>query len=77
MTAIPTRTDQAPASPLVPGILLTDAEAASYLRRTPGGLRVMRRRGQGPRFVRDDRRIWYRSEDILTYIEENLTTPGA
>lgn len=53
--------------------LLTEGEAAEYLRLTPRALQAWRYQGRGPRFVRISRRaIRYRLDDLERFIEENL-----
>ncbi|HKH47657.1 MAG TPA: helix-turn-helix domain-containing protein [Thermoanaerobaculia bacterium] len=53
--------------------LLTEGEAAEYLRLTPRALQAWRYQGKGPRFVRISRRaIRYRRDDLERFIEENL-----
>jgi excisionase family DNA binding protein len=53
--------------------LLTEEEAAEYLRLTPRALQAWRYQGKGPRFVRISRRaIRYRRDDLEEFVEENL-----
>jgi excisionase family DNA binding protein len=50
--------------------LMTEKEAAEYLRLQPGTLRNMRSRGEGPKFVQMSRFIRYRREALDKYIDE-------
>jgi hypothetical protein len=49
--------------------LLTQREAASVLRLSERTLERMRVAGNGPRFVRCNRTIRYRLQDIETFVE--------
>ena len=54
-------------------ILLTEAEAAAYLRLTRRALQAWRYQGRGPRFVKISRRaVRYRLGDLDSFIEECL-----
>ncbi|HTG33300.1 MAG TPA: helix-turn-helix domain-containing protein [Thermoanaerobaculia bacterium] len=56
-----------------PVVLLTESEAAGYLRLTPRALQAWRYQGKGPPFVRISRRaIRYRLVDLEAFVEENL-----
>jgi len=54
-------------------LLLTEGEAAEYLRLTPRALQAWRYQGKGPQFVKISRRaIRYRLIDLEAFVEENL-----
>lgn len=54
----------------------TEKELADYLGIKPATLRVMRHRGQGPKFYRltntSHGRVRYRDEDVQLFREQNL-----
>ena len=50
---------------------MTEAEAAEYLQKTKGSLRVWRCRGVGPQFSKDGKNIWYRRKDLDDYLAPN------
>lgn len=53
--------------------LLTEAEAASYLRFTQRALQAWRCQGRGPRFVKiSARAVRYRLEDLEQWIADRL-----
>ncbi|WP_062316310.1 helix-turn-helix domain-containing protein [Demequina maris] len=73
-----TLSELAPAIPLVPDVWLTHNEAAAAMRLTPAALQTMRTRGRGPAYVRDRRRVLYRSNDLIAWIDaQPRTVPGA
>jgi hypothetical protein len=58
--------------------LLTEVDAADFLRMSMRTLQAWRCRGQGPAFVRAGRAIRYRRADLAAWIDANLvpqTTP--
>ena len=62
--------------------LATPAEAAQYLRSSVNGIKQMRYRGVGPRYIRRGRRVLYSWADLEAYVRENTVctsdnTPGA
>jgi DNA-binding transcriptional MerR regulator len=56
--------------------LLTIAEAAALLRAPVATLRYWRHLGTGPRSFRLGRRVFYRREDIRTWIEAQQDLAG-
>jgi excisionase family DNA binding protein len=58
-----------------PGRLLTEDEAAEYLRVRPRTLQRWRQLGRGPRFTRAGRRILYRLADLEAYLREQERPP--
>jgi predicted DNA-binding transcriptional regulator AlpA len=48
--------------------LLTEKEAAAYLRRSPSSLRRARTTGTGPRFVRIGRSVRYLQSELNAYL---------
>jgi len=53
----------------VPALLLTEADAAQVLRIPNGGLGRLRKRGQGPPFVRFSKgQVAYRLGDLMAWI---------
>lgn len=52
--------------------LLTDEEAAKYLKLSAGYLRVLRCKGGGPLFARLGRAIRYRITDLDAWIEARI-----
>lgn len=57
--------------------LLTAAEAAERLRRTPATLRNWRWRGEGPAYVRFGNRVHYTERAIAEWIDAHETDPAA
>jgi len=59
--------------------VMTEAEAADYLRRSPGMLRQWRTRGQGPAYVREpgSRLIRYLKADLDAHIAAGRVDPSA
>lgn len=59
--------------------VMTEAEAATYLRRTPGMLRQWRHRNQGPTYVREpgSRLIRYLRDDLDAYLAAGRVDPQA
>ena len=58
-----------------PAALLTENDAAAYLKLTARALQAWRYRGDGPQYVRiSARAIRYRPEDLESWIEERLRT---
>ena len=47
---------------------LTEADAAKYVGFTAAALRVWRRRGRGPAYVRASRSIRYRQDDLDAWL---------
>jgi excisionase family DNA binding protein len=58
-----------------PDQLLTEDEAAAYLRVRPRTLQRWRQLGRGPRFTRAGRRILYRMADLQAYLREQERPP--
>jgi excisionase family DNA binding protein len=58
-----------------PGQLLTEDEAATYLRVRPRTLQRWRQLGRGPKFTRAGRRILYRMADLQAYLREQERRP--
>ena len=55
------------------GALMTETEAAEYLRLTPRALQSWRTQGRGPRFVRiSARAVRYRVVDLKNWVEGRL-----
>jgi predicted DNA-binding transcriptional regulator AlpA len=53
----------------MPHMLLTEEEAAAYLRLTRRALQAWRYQGKGPRFVKISRRaVRYRLEDLEAFV---------
>jgi excisionase family DNA binding protein len=52
------------------GRLLTEDEAAAYLRVRPRTLQRWRQLSRGPRYTRAGRRILYRMADLQEYLRE-------
>jgi len=50
--------------------LLTVKEMVSYLNLKSKTLEAMRRRGDGPRFIKVGRSVRYRGCDVLDYLDE-------
>jgi predicted DNA-binding transcriptional regulator AlpA len=58
-----------------PAPLLTEQEAAAYLKLTRRALQAWRYQGRGPRFVKiSARAVRYRPEDLETWVETHLRT---
>ncbi len=51
-------------------IVVTEREAARVLSVSPAALRRWRREGRGPEFLRVERCIRYRFNDLLAYLEK-------
>lgn len=49
--------------------LLTTSEAADYLRQTASTLAHWRSSGSGPQFIRLGRRVVYRKDDLVSYVD--------
>jgi helix-turn-helix protein len=62
-------------SPLQNPQLLTERQAADWLRHSLPTLRRWRRAGNGPRFVRFGRLILYRLEDLDAFLVTHLSNP--
>jgi excisionase family DNA binding protein len=58
-----------------PGRLLTEEEAAAYLRVRPRTLQRWRQLDRGPTFTRAGRRILYRMADLQDYLREQERRP--
>jgi excisionase family DNA binding protein len=50
-------------------LLLTQPEAADYLRLSERTLERLRVNGGGPRFIKAGRRVLYRAEDIEAWVQ--------
>lgn len=58
-----------------PAPLLTEEDAAAYLKLTRRALQAWRYQGRGPRFVKiSARAVRYRPEDLETWVETRLRT---
>jgi Helix-turn-helix domain len=55
--------------------LLTEVQAADFLRLSVRTLQAWRARKFGPAFVRAGRAIRYRRRDLIAWIEANTTSP--
>jgi hypothetical protein len=55
--------------------MLTDKEAAEFLRVTPQTLRVRRMKKQPPRFLKIGKRVFYEEKDILDFKESCYREP--
>jgi predicted DNA-binding transcriptional regulator AlpA len=55
-------------------LLLTQREAASFLRFSERTLERLRLTGKGPRYVKTRRRVLYREADLEAWIVSRLTT---
>ncbi len=51
--------------------LLTEKQLAEYLQLKPKTIETMRRRGDGPKFIRVGRSVRYRGYDINEFLDEN------
>jgi hypothetical protein len=58
-------------------IVFTEAEAAKMLSVSRAALRRWRREKRGPSFLRIERCIRYRSEDLCAYLEQCAAHAGA
>ncbi len=58
-------------------VLLTEAEAAAFLRLQPVTLKKWRCRGRGPAYVRLGAAIRYELSALLAYLDCTRITPGA
>ena len=56
--------------------LLTEAEAADFLRLSVRTLQAWRLRVAGPSFVQVGRAVRYRRRDLITWIEANTVSPS-
>jgi hypothetical protein len=56
--------------------LLTEAEAADFLRLSVRTLQAWRIRIAGPAFVHVGRAVRYRRRDLITWIEANTVSPS-
>jgi hypothetical protein len=56
--------------------LLPDVQAAEILHLTPGTLATWRSQRRGPAFVKLGRRVFYRREDLRTFIDEQRREPA-
>ena len=54
--------------------LLTQQDAADYLRVKPRTLEVQRTRGMGPRYCKVGNLVRYREQDLIEYAEGNMRT---
>ena len=61
-------------APGAPPSLLTTAEAAVSMGLRKNTLEIWRLQGKGPRFVKIESHVRYRSQDILAYLEAGLRT---
>jgi excisionase family DNA binding protein len=61
--------------PSDPSRLLTEDEAADYLRVRPRTLQRWRQLGRGPKFTRAGRRVLYRMGDLEAYLREQERQP--
>ena len=57
--------------------LLTEVDAADFLRLSMRTLQAWRCRGQGPTFIRAGRAIRYRRSDLIAWIEKNTVPRGS
>lgn len=57
--------------------LITEPEAAEFLRMSPGGLANARRDQRGPPFIKIGRMVRYRTKDLLRYVDEHARQPNA
>ena len=48
---------------------ITTKELAAVIRKTPGAVRVMRRRGTGPKGTRVGRDVLYHPDDVQAWME--------
>ena len=55
-------------------LLMTPAEAATYLRLSKSTLDKLRLTGGGPVYAKFGRRVVYRGEDLLAWFQENRRT---
>ena len=60
---------------LAPDTLLTEDEAADYLRIRPSALKTMRLRGRSPAFVRIGRSVRFRCDAIRTFLDDATDVP--
>lgn len=59
-----------PQVPIEPGLLYTAEEAVGFLRSSRRTLEGWRLRGEGPVYTRVGRRVRYRGEALLAYLDE-------
>jgi len=55
--------------------LYTDTELASVLGIEPERLQLMRSRGEGPRFTKPGKRVFYRQADVKDWLERLSRAP--
>lgn len=68
-----TRTSVAPGSSQPAPPLLTEVEAAAYLKLTRRALQAWRYQGRGPRFVKiSARAVRYQQQDLEQWVEKRL-----
>lgn len=60
-----------------PEPLWTSQQLADYLGISAAAVRMMRSRGQGPRFIRLGKNVKYRPEDVRAWLAENTAQPAA
>jgi Helix-turn-helix domain len=58
-------------------LLLTEVQAADYLKLSMRTLQAWRVKGTGPQFVRAGRAIRYRRQDLLVWIKNQTVRPTA
>ena len=54
----------------------TPKEVAEIRRRTEAALAHERKRGDGPPYVHDGRRVLYPADELERWLEDNLVRPG-
>jgi hypothetical protein len=57
--------------------LLTEREAAEFVRHAPGTLQNKRVNGDGPAFLKVGAKVLYRREDLLAWVEGHRRTSTA
>jgi hypothetical protein len=58
-----------------PDALLLPRDVAEFRHTTENALAQERWRGNGPRFIRDGRRVLYRAADVAEYLAARTVTP--
>ncbi len=56
--------------------LLTEEEAAAFLRKSPRALRLWRTSGIGPAYVKLGKTVFYNRADLVAYVRSNTVQPS-
>ncbi|MFG1204407.1 helix-turn-helix domain-containing protein [Xanthobacter aminoxidans] len=57
--------------------LMSDREAAAFLKMSPVTLNTWRCRGRGPKYVKLGGRVFYRPDDLEAFIRSSVVDPTA